>query len=354
MIDLDDAGAYAAVDRANMRALIAGLPRQCRDAWAAAREWELPPSLHRPRRVVVAGMGGSAIGADVVATLTAHASAVPVTVCRGYELPRPDAETLAVACSFSGETEETLAAFRSTLAEDGMRLAITTGGTLARLAAERGVPLFTYEWDGPPRSALGYGLFPLLAILERLDVLTLAGGEPERAFAALERAAERWALAVPERDNEAKRLARRLHERVPLIVGAGYLEVAARRWAAQLNENSKQWAFAAALPEADHNLVLGFPAPSAARELLHAVFLDAAPVHPRTRLRVGLTAGLLDDAGVAYDRISVDGDSMLESLLLAISLGDWVSLYLAMLNDADPTEMAALEELKVALAERRE
>ena len=182
--------------------------------------------------------------------------------------------------------------------------------------------------------------------------LPLAGGEPERTFAALERAAERWALAVPERDNEAKRLARRLHGRVPVIVGAGYLDVAARRWAAQLNENSKQWAFAAALPEADHNLVLGFPAPPAARELLHAVFLDAASVHPRTRLRVGLTAGLLDDAGVAHDTVAVDGDSMLESLLLAIYLGDWVSLYLAMLNDADPTEMAALEELKVALAQR--
>ena len=345
---LDDARRYTRLDPGGVRDLIAALPEQARTAWAAGQEWEIPASFHTPRKVVVLGVGGSAIGAEAVAALGARTSAVPVQVQRGYDPPVTDEDTLAVACSFSGETEETLAAFHSEGA--GMRLAIGTGGALAEQAGELGYALFRYGWDGPPRTAFAYGLFPLLAILRRLGVIALPEAEVDAALDGLAASVREWAPAVPEERNLAKRIARRVAGRVPVVVGPDFLAVAATRWATQVNENAGQWAFAVALPEVDHNLVVGFGAPAAARDQLHALLLDAAPVHERNRLRVRLTAQQLEGAGVAYDVVLVEGESMLDSLLRACHLGDWVSLYLAMLNEVNPLTTRPIDEVKAALS----
>lgn len=350
MDTLDDPGLYARIDSGGMHELIATLPEQAREAWAAGQAWEIPNSLGTPGRVVVVGMGGSAIGADVVAALAARSSAVPVHVWRGYDPPVMDDRTLVVACSFSGDTEETLSAFRGTLDRPGMRLAITTGGRLTKLAEEGGHPLFRYGWDGPPRTAFGYGLLPLLAILGRLGVLPVEPGAVETAIDGLAEAARDWAPTAPEQQNAAKQLARRLAGRMPVIIGADFLDVAAVRWARQVNENAKQWAFADALPEADHNLVVGFGSPAELLERLHVVLLDAVPAHERNRLRVRLTAQQLAAAGVPHEIVLVGGETMLDSLLRACYLGDWTSFYLAMLNETDPVATQAIDELKAQLA----
>ncbi len=356
---LDDPGLYSRLDPAGMRHLIAALPRQAREAWAAGQAWELPAGFRTPRRVVVVGVGGSAIGADVVASLAASVSNVPVQVQRAYAAPVTDDETLVVACSFSGETEETLAALAGARDGPGMRLAITTGGRLAEMANDLGYPQFNYRWDGPPRTAFAYGLFPLLAILKRLDAMPIADGAVERAIEGLDAAAGEWGIQAPEHSSEtpniAKQLARTLAGRIPVIIGVDFLEISARRWAADLNENAKQWAFHEALPEADHNLVSGLGAPAAARDLLHVVLLDSFAVHERNRLRARLTAQLLTEAGIAHTEVSADGGNgaqdMLEATLRACYLGDWVSLYLAMLNEVDPAPIEAIDALKASLAE---
>ena len=345
---LDDAQRYARFDAGGVRDLIAALPEQARAAWAAGQEWEIPASFHTPSRVVVLGVGGSAIGAEAVAALGARTSAVPVQVQRGYDPPVTDEHTLVVACSFSGETEETLAAFHGE--GPGMRLAIGTGGPLAEQAGELGYALFRYGWDGPPRTAFAYGLFPLLAILRRLGVIALPEAEVDAALDGLAVSVREWEPAVPEERNLAKRIARRVAGRVPVVVGPDFLAVAATRWATQVSENAGQWAFAAALPEVDHNLVVGFGAPAAVRDRLHALLLDASPVHERNRLRVRLTAQQLEGAGVVHDVVLVDGASMLDSLLRACHLGDWFSLYLAMLNEVDPLTTGPIDEVKAALS----
>lgn len=361
---LDTPATYSRLDPTGMHKLFAALPGRARESWAAGRAWELPADFHTPRRVVVLGVGGSAIGAEVIAALAARTSAVPVQLHRGYAAPTMDEDTLAVACSFSGETEETLAAFQGTLGQPGMRLTIGTGGRLAQLADEVGCPRFGYHWPGPPRTALADGLFPLLAILQRLGAIAVDDDELEGAFDALAVAAREWGPEAPEGParpspeppsappNVAKQLARRLLGRVPVIIGADFLDVAARRWAAEINENSKQWAFHAALPEVDHNLVAGLGAPPAARDLLRVVLLDSVAVHGRNRLRVRLTAGLLDDAGVEHDELDAGGETMLTSQLRACYLGDWVSLYLALLNEIDPAPVPTIDALKATLSER--
>jgi glucose/mannose-6-phosphate isomerase len=175
-----------------------------------------------------------------------------------------------------------------------MRLAITAGGRLGRLGSELGYEVFTYEFEGQPRAGIGWGVFALLAILQRLGAIPITTSTVEAASAELDRCAADWGIHVPVEQNAAKQVAQRLHGRIPVILGADMLEVAARRWAGQLAENAKQWALFGALPEVNHNLIVGFNGPPIAREALYILHLESAAVHERTRLRIALTGDELD------------------------------------------------------------
>jgi glucose/mannose-6-phosphate isomerase len=271
-----------------------------------------------------------------------------VRVVRGYAPPLLDRDALLVACSHSGETEEVLAALERAGAEPGMRLAITSGGRLAELASRHGYPLFRHTHPGPPKVAMGYGLFPLLAILERLGAVRADPEAVAASFDGLAAGAEQWGLAVPAAENLAKRTAVRLVGRLPVVFGAETLAVAARRWAQQINELSKRWAFHAELPEVDHNLIDGF-AGTPGGEQPHVITLDAGFLLPRNRRRVQLTAQELDRAGVSHDELAVGGEDPLTAMLRAAYLGDWVAYYLALLYEVDPKPNPAIARVKSAL-----
>jgi glucose/mannose-6-phosphate isomerase len=347
---LDQAETYERLDLSGMRHLIAGLPEQSRQAWDAGRRWPLPPAFTKPSRVVVLGMGGSAIGGDMIATLSARSSTVPIQIVRGYTMPATDEHTLVVASSFSGDTEETLETFNTALERPGMHLALTSGGRLGRLAGSLGYALLKYDFQGQPRSALGWGVFPLLALLHRLGAIDVDEAAVDSTIHELGQAATDWGIDRPCDENAAKLIATALHGRVPLIVGTDFFEVVARRWAGQVNENAKQWAFHVALPEANHNLIVGFASPPAAREALHVLFLDSAILHERNRLRVRMTGEALDRAGISHDELLIGGADPLDAMLRASYLGDWVSLYLGMLNEVDPTPVTPISDLKLDMA----
>jgi len=343
---LDDPATYEPQPIATMREHLAALPGQAREAWAAATAFELPEDFGTPSDVVMLGMGGSAIGGDIIATIALQSLAVPIRTVRNYVAPHTTERSLVLACSFSGGTEETLEAFSRALDTPGHNLVVTTGGPLAAVAEERGVPVFSYRWPGPPRTALGYGVFAPLALLTRLGAIELDDGEPDETLAALQRCAHRYAPDVPLAANEAKSIAATLAGHLPVIVGADFLEVAARRWAADINENAKQWAFPLALPELNHNQLEGMAAPAAAIDHLAVVLLDAPTIHRRNAARVGLTSEVLSDAGVDHYAAVVGGDSALDAVMQACTLGSWVSLYLAVLNGVDPTPTPTMDALK--------
>lgn len=340
--ELDNLEVYERLDPQGMGPLIAGLGDQVREAWAAGRAWEAPASFTTPDRVVVVGMGASAIGADVASTIARIGSPIPVDVIRDYALPPAAPGTLIVASSASGNTEETLSALEAARQQPGMRLAITGGGTLAQFDG----PLLKYEWSGHPRGAFGWSLMPLAGVLAGLRVLPISDDDVEAAATALDASAVACGVEVPTDANLAKRIALRLHGRLPFVVGTEFLEVAARRWAGQLQENAKQWAFFGALPEIDHNFLNGFGLPRAGIDQLHVLFLDADIAHERNRRRVELTGLALDEAGVAHSTEVTGGTSPLETILRACCLGDWVSYYSAMLNGVDPSDTRPIETFK--------
>ncbi|HKZ51582.1 MAG TPA: bifunctional phosphoglucose/phosphomannose isomerase [Dehalococcoidia bacterium] len=364
MHPLDDPGLYSLVDPADMLGRLRELPRQCREAWRRAQPFALSLDRRPVARVLVLGMGGSAIAGDMLAALVAGESPVPVLVLRGYDLPPGlNEDNLIIASSYSGETEETLSAFQQALATGAGKLAVTSGGRLEALARERSVPVFRIEHPGPPRAALGYSLMPLLAVARRFGLLSLDDADVEEAAAVMgwpqARAGrvEKAGLlreidaATPAAENPAKALAERLLGRLPVVYGAGFLSPVARRWKTQLNENSKVWSSWEELPEADHNAVVGYRLPEEVRRQAFVVLLHSSHLHPRTLLRYEATRELLQEAEVEHETIEAHGRGPLAQMLSLALYGDYVSYYLALLQGVDPTPVPAIEALKKQLAQ---
>ncbi|MDP2727510.1 MAG: bifunctional phosphoglucose/phosphomannose isomerase, partial [Dehalococcoidia bacterium] len=330
---------------------IAGLPDQCRQAWQEGSAFPLPDACAEAQSVVLMGMGGSAIGGDLIAGLATLETGPPITVLRDYRIPSwVGPSTLAIASSYSGNTEETLAMYQHAREKGACMVAITSGGTLAQLAQRDGIPLFKVNYQGEPRSAVGYSFVVPLAFLSKLGLLAGKGKEMEEAVGAVRGMAGTLATEVPLAQNQAKGLAMSLQGRLPVVYGAGFLSGVARRWKTQLNENSKVWAFWEELSELHHNAVEGYSLPPHVREQAFVVLLHSRFLHPRISLRYQITQELLAQNGIPYHQVEGLGDSPLAHLLSLALLGDYTSYYLAMLNQVDPAVMPVIDHLKGRLA----
>ncbi len=208
--------------------------------------------------------------------------------------------------------------------------------------------LVQYQWPGPPRTGFGFGVFIPLAILSRLGLVSLSAEEVEAAFAILERQIEQ--LGPGTAANEAEEIAEWLHGGLPAIIGADLLDVAALRWAGELSENAKQMAASYSIPEFDHNQLEAGANPSGDSGAFRFVLLDAPPVYPRNRLRVQQTASLLTAAGRDVRVVDVGGETPLEAVLAACSLGSWTSYYLSRLRGVEPASNTVMDQLKAQLA----
>jgi glucose/mannose-6-phosphate isomerase len=335
-------GAVEALDRSGMLADVLAQPAQLADAvWRA-------DSAGLPRRdlsggLVVAGMGGSAVGGDLAAAALAGRATRPIRTARGYGLdPWVGDDTFVLCSSYSGDTEETLACFEAAGAAGAPRAVVTTGGALGAAARDEGVPVIGVPAGFQPRAAVVYMTVAALECAAASGVGPAIRDEVEAAAGPLAALAEEWGADSPE-DSESKRLAAALHETVPVVHGAGPTAAAARRWKTQINENADAPAFASELPEADHNEVCGYAPP------LAAVFLDDPELDPRLRRRIDLTAELLDGAAATVERVVARGRTPFERLMSLVLLGDLVSAYLAVLAGRDPTPVPAIDRLKERL-----
>jgi glucose/mannose-6-phosphate isomerase len=357
---LDDPSAYERIDpgglpagQAGTRTLIRDLPRQCRAAWLEAQALDLPPDYRDVEKVVILGMGGLVIAGDLLRSLVALESPVPVFVHRDYGLPLlVDDRTLLIAMSYTGDTEETVSGFEAGLSTGAKKLVITTGGRLLALARANGVPAFVFNYKSTVRGALGYGLMPLLAIAGKAGIVADKAGDVEEAAVVMEGMAGRIGEDVPLARNPAKQLAEKLEGRLPVIYGAGILLEVAFRWKTQLNENSKLWALCEELPEANHNAIVGFGLPREIAARTFAVFLQAPALHPRIRLRYEFTRRTLAEAGVPSEAVDAEGKSPLAQVMSSVLFGDYVSLYLAILAGVDPSPTTVIADLKRWLADR--
>lgn len=322
-----------------MRDDILAIPAQLRDALWRIESARLEPG--EAAGVLVCGMGGSAIGGDLAAAALGDRLTRPLLTVRGYELPSwATPEWTALASSYSGETEETLACFEAAEALGARRIVASTGGALVDAARAAGVPVVGLPGILQPRAAVAY-MFAVAA-----EVAALAGAGPglhteiDTAAAFLESRSEELRARAAE-------IAARLGDVAPVVYGADLTAPAARRWKTQLNENAKLPAFFAELPEADHNELCGWGGAPAAR--LAAVLLEDSDQHPRERRRFELTAETIAAGGAEAVRVETVGETRVERLLWAVMLGDLLSVELAEERGVDPTPVEAIEAFKAAL-----
>jgi glucose/mannose-6-phosphate isomerase len=352
-MNLDDLERFKRIDTQNMLGEIDGLPDQLAAAWALGQTLPLPPIDPAViSRILVAGLGGSAIGGDLLAAWCASSVAVPVIVHRDYGLPAfaRDANTLVIASSHSGNTEETLDAFDAALRTKCTVLAVATGGELAARAGKAGLPVWIFDHRGQPRAAIGYSFGLLLALFARLKLIPDPSNDVAEAVESMRKVQAKNKASVAAALNPAKRYAGQLMGRWVTIFGAGLMAPVARRLKTQINEVAKTGANFEFLPEADHNALAGTLHPE---EVLmpHTMnlFLRSPSDHPRNRKRLDLTkqAFMLD--GLNTDFLDARGRSPLANMWSQILFGDYMAYYLAMGYGVDPTPVDALVNLKESL-----
>ena len=344
-----DRATIAALDPSHQLDDLLGLPDHLRDAlWRVESAAIAPQST--PGGLVVAGMGGSAIGGDLAAAVLGDRASRPISVVRDYGLPAwitPD--TTVLCSSYSGETEETLAAFEAAGALGARRIVCTTGGRLAATARAEKVPVVPLPGAFQPRAAVGYALVVALEAAALSGVAESLHTEIDVAAAHAEQLIAQWGPDGAE-DSTAKTLARELHGTVPQIAGAGLTAPIAYRWKTQLNENAKVPSFAGVLPELDHNEIVGWQY-AAAVAPFSLVALDDRDLHPRLRQRIELTLEVVGDQAAARRRVESVGETRLERLVSLVLLGDLVSLYAAVLNGRDPALIEPIDRLKAGLTQ---
>jgi glucose/mannose-6-phosphate isomerase len=339
-------------DASDMMARVLDFPRQLRQAWALAEEGPDLMRGTRPDRVYVVGMGGSAIGGDFVRAVAETCSLVPVEVVRGYELPAAaTSSSFAFFVSYSGETEETLAAWDEATRCELPRAVVTSGGELARRAERDGLPCLRIPGGSPPRSALGWTSVPVFRALGAQGLLPFGAGDVDEAAAASEAVI---GSAGPDalETNPLRRWAEAAAGRLPIVYApAARYSAAAVRWAGQLNENGKSLAHVALLPEQNHNEIVGWEEASPARALAEVAFLEDELVHTRVRQRMDILARLIARAGARVTRFLPMGSGLIARLYSFATMGDLASLYVAAARGVDPTPVASIDRLKEELSQ---
>jgi len=337
-----------------------GLIRGMADSVAAFEESRRAAEaveLHFPAEAVtdiaLCGMGGSAIAGDLV--LGAHRDRMlrPMSVVRDYYLPGWVGEgTLVILSSYSGDTEETLTCASQALERNSLCVAVTSGGKLGRFYAAEGVPVISLPPGLQPRAALLRLLVPVAVLLDRVGALPPLGSDLEEARETVAASVAGLGHEVPEADNPAKQLARALQTGVPLIWGAELTAPVAYRWRCQMAENAKLPAGHAVLPELDHNDIVGFsgsPAPLA--DLTRLIMLRDPRNHRQVQRRFDLTREIIEPHVASALSITAEGQAPLARMLDLVMLGDYASLYLALLRGVDPGPVEPIQRLKERLAQ---
>lgn len=330
------------LDKSNALGIIAGQPNQLR------HEFNVQFSSKTYKNIVVAGMGGSALAAEFIRSWLISRLPMPFEISRDYSLPGfVSGDTLVIASSYSGNTEETLSALTEAENKGADIVVISAGGKLAEVARDKGYPYFEVPAGLQPRLAVLYGARALADILVSLGILEGIVAELTDAAEWMEQHYSTWTAEVQEENNLAKQIALLLQNHGVVIYGGPTLLLPAMKWKIDINENAKNVAFWNHFPEFNHNEFNGWI--SFAPKDLKVVELLSSLDHPQVQKRFEVTNRLLSGKMPTPIQVQVEGETKLQQMMWALILGDFVSAYLAFLNDIDPTPVDLIEKLKKEL-----
>jgi len=357
-IDILD-GNFSELDQDNMIELLEKFPLKMRDALRLGEEFTIPanfpsaPTLAQSfKNIVVLGMGGSAIGGDLLSDYLTDELSIPIVVIRGYDIPKfVDEDSLVLAVSYSGNTEETLSTLKRCLEAKARVIALTSGGKLAVLARENNFPVIKVPAGIQPRAAISYLFFPILKVLERIGIAKERHEETEETLNILQELSKEYGAKSPLKNNFAKKVAMGLYQYLPLVYGSeGLLKAVAMRWKTQINENSKWPCFWNVFPELDHNEIVGYETENNINRQVKIIYFQDKEGLLRVEQRRKITRKIIEDKVAEFIVCPTKGKGKMARMFSLIFLGDLASYYLAILNQVDPSPVACIEDLKKELA----
>jgi glucose/mannose-6-phosphate isomerase len=341
------------LDKSNMLDLLLEFPLQCRTAFDLGKGAEILFSERNFNKVLFCGLGGSAIGGDLVRSYLYFESKLPILICREYELPAyVDNSTLVFIVSYSGNTEETLSAYRSAKTKGVYIVSISSDGRLKEQAKEDRVTFIQIPAGLAPRCAMGYlSIIPLI-ILSKLNLIKDVSLSVNQTVAVLEDLRNKSLNPhIGKQDNLAKYIADKLFNKFPFIYSSSlYFDAVATRLRTQINENAKALALTHVFPEMNHNEIVGWQNPKKLFKHFVVVCLRDKEVHPRVNLRMDITIKMLKKEGISVFEIWSRGKDLLSRIFSLIYIGDFISYYLAILYGVDPTPVDRVTYLKKELA----
>jgi glucose/mannose-6-phosphate isomerase len=342
------------IDPKGMYTWIADFPKQIEEAVRIGKEAKIKMNVKGVQNIVLTGLGGSAIGGDLLRSYLADELNVPFIVNRYYTLPEfVGKNTLVIVSSYSGNTEETISAHKDAMKRKARVLCISTGGEIAKIAKKFRQPLIQIPPGLSPRAALGYSFFPLLVVLGKLDFIKLKDKDIKETIQILKNKSALF--SNPERpENAPLKLAEKIKGKLPIVYSpVEHLDAVNIRWRGQIAENAKQLSSGHVLPEMNHNELVGWKVLTELMKQMHVIFLKDIGTHKRVAIREEITRQIVSQYAGEVTEISSEGKSLLARLFSLVYFGDWVSLYLAILNNINPEPVAIIDYLKNELSKVR-
>ena len=349
---LDRPGMVKKIDKSNMLSHLMKTPDYCRDAINRAKQVRVPEKV-KPKNIVIAGMGGSAIGGEILKDWLRDELPIPVEVCRDYTLPAyANKDTLFFANSYSGNTEETLSAFLDAVRRKCVTITVTSGGHLLSFSKELQVPYISIPSQLPPRVAIPYLFFSLPVLLKRMNILPSLEEDLQEAIQVLKKVGEENSSKIPTEDNPAKKLALEVLETIPIIYGFRQYQSIAHRLKTQFNENSKVPSKHDVFPELNHNETVGWEAPELLTKNYSVILIRDPSEPPEIRYRIETTKSLVLHKARKVLEIYARGEGKLAKMFSVLRVGDFTSVYLAILQGVDPTPVKIIDEVKKELGKK--
>lgn len=354
---LDSRTEIAKIDVHQTLLSIEQLGNQVQHIWELAEQVEIDDSYAQVSNVVVCGMGGSVLGTHVIQTVFKDELKVPVTIVPDYTLPAfVDEKTLVVASSYSGSTEETVAAMEEALKRNSKVVGITSGGIIEKRLKEEGRPVLvfepTYNPSGQPRMGLGYSIFGQMLLLSRAGILNVTKEDYDNVLEVIAKEHLRSGVDISSDENHAKLLAFSCAERIPVITVSEHLEGVGHVFANQLNENAKTYSEFRVIPELNHHLIEGLKNPHNLDGMIYYFTVHSDLYMSQNSLRMNLTQEILEEHSIDYLSHKLTSDTKLGQAFELLTLGAYASFYTAMLHNIDPAPIPHVDWLKKQLAER--
>jgi len=355
MLNLDNQENIEKFDKGRILSSIRMLPEQIEQAWEEIKTLPTSENYRSSKNVLICGMGGSALGGRIVDSLLNESVTLPIEISTDYAIPKyVNKNSLVIITSYSGNTEETISALKTAIVRNANIFIICTGGKMAEMLKSKKLNGYIYEPkanpSAQPRMALGYSIVSTIAIMSKYGFLKINDNDIYSLATTIRKFTREFDIDSEEKNNIAKSYSQKIKNKIPVLITSEHLNGVAHAFKNQLNENSKTFSVLFDLPELNHHLLEGLLFPKNIRELLHFIFIKSESFDARTIRRYKITQEVITKNGFNYEEYNFHSKNKLDQIFEFLTLSSFISLYLAYLNGADPSEIPWVDYFKKRLS----